>query len=134
MELDITRFFAVADPFQYSASRMELGQNAANITWDHARADASDYNLLNDDESRDAMRAHIKGFGAWDEAEIAAMSDQDLNALLIQMISGDMREGGLDSDPTLADWAAYEDAATSGNVGGRINRGDNGRIYYYIGD
>jgi hypothetical protein len=142
MELDITDFVKFADAEDYSASRAERGDNAATETW-HAALDAVanptwvDYSaprtpMLDTEDKLQAMRDYIKGFGAWDAAEIAAMSDQHLNALLIQMIAGDMREGGLNEwEP---DWKAYEEGAEAGTYSGRIYRGDDGHIYYYIGD
>lgn len=132
MELDITSFFNDADPFDYSASRAERGANAGPETWANAKADASHFNLLDDDGKRDAFRDHAKGFGAWDDDEIAAWTDEELNALLMQMIAGDMREGSLDA--LKPDWDAYQEDAEAGRVAGRISRAGDGRIYYYIGD
>ena len=134
MDLDITQFFTEADAQDYSASRAELGDNAGTITWNAAKRAAGEWlwPLLDTDDKRDAFRAHVKGFGAWDETEIAAWSNEELNALLYQMIAGDMREGGLNTFKP--DWATYEDDAARGTVAGRIFRGTDGRVYYYLGD
>lgn len=132
MEIDITRFFNEANTPDYSASVAERGQNAGPETWNNAVRDSAEFNFLDDDGKRDAFRAHVKGFGAWDDDEIAAWSPEELNALLIQMISGDMREDGLDASSP--DWDEYQEGAEAGRYSGRISRNDDGTIYYYIGD
>ena len=131
MELDITDFFNNAAPADYSASAMELGDNAGRITWGHAVEDAPDYPLLDTDDKREAFRDFIREFGAWDNTEIAAWTDQELTALLIQFISGDMREANL--DPAAPDWTQYEKDAEAGRVSSRIFRSAN-RVYFYIGN
>jgi len=127
MELNITSFYNFAQPETYSASVAEIGENAGSITW-HNACDA-DFNLLDTDEKREAFRKYIKGFGAWDDAEIAAFSDNDLNALCIQLISGDIRER-----VELADsWQEYYALVKSGTVAGNLFESE-GEVYYYIGD
>lgn len=122
MELDITDFYNNAAPSDYSASRMELGDNAGEITWARACEDEPDYNLLDTDEKRESFREHIRGFGSWSEDEIRVWSNTELNALCIQLISGDIRESSETVD--LEAGQSYE----------RIFKSDNGRIYYYIGN
>jgi hypothetical protein len=61
VELNITKFFNEAAPMDYSASAMELGQDAGLITWSHAVEDAADYNLLPTDEAREAFRQYVRG-------------------------------------------------------------------------
>jgi hypothetical protein len=133
MEIDISDFFANADPWEYSASQAERGANAGKLTWEAAQRDSQDFgDMLDTAEKLQAMRDHIKGFGAWDDAEIAAMDDTALRALLIQMIAGDIREGGLDAlEP---DWDEYERGAEAGRHSGNIYRADDGRVWYYVGD
>ena len=132
MELDITTFFRTAAPMDYSASAAELGQDAGRITWTHAVEDADEYPILDTEDKRQAFREDLQGYGAWDEEEIEAWTDQELTALLMQMISGDIRESCLDTDEP--DWKEYEEGVESGTYSGRLYRGDDGRIYYYIGD
>ncbi len=127
MELKITTFFKNACPRDYSASVAELGQSAGRITWLNAKNDSDEYNLLDTEAKREAFRDHIKEFGAWDAAEIAAMDDTALNALLIQMISGDIRESCLEDCPDC--WQEYEEEENAG----RLFQGVDGEIYYYIG-
>jgi hypothetical protein len=131
MELDITRFFTEACPMDYSASVAEIGKNAGPDTWRAACADAGEYNLLPDDDARQEFRDYVKTFGAWTVDEIAAWSNDELNALCIQMISGDIREGDLDTEEP--DWEEYERQSEAGRVAGRIFKGVDGKVYYYIG-
>lgn len=135
MELDITAFVrGEAEPFDFSRSAAEWGPDAGLSSWRNAIAQAEASPLLTTPEHFDAMRDFIKGFGAWDADEIAAISDADLNAMLIQFISGDMRESGMDAcDPDDFDWAEYERRAEEGQIFARIYRGDDARIYFYLG-
>ncbi len=94
MEVNITQFFNEACPRDYSASVAEIGNNAGKATWEAANEDSAEYMLIDTDEKRDALRQHVRGFGAWSDDEIAAWTDIELNALFIQLVSGDMREAG----------------------------------------
>lgn len=137
MELNITRFFNEACPRDYSASVAEIGNNAGAQTWQAACDDVNDWNFLDTDEKRDAFRDHVRGFGAWTDEEIAAWNNDELNALLIQMISGDMREvPGMDSAENW-DWKEYQRMAEAGTISGRLFGGPlstDGQVYYYIGN
>jgi hypothetical protein len=137
MEIDITDFVHWLDhagTMQFSGSRIEHGQNAAKITWDNSIEQACETPLLTTLDQIDALRGHAKGFGAWSEDEIANWSHVECNALLIQMICGDLREAGMDDGIDQFDWHSYEEDAQSGILSGRIMRGDDGRIYYYLGE
>lgn len=123
MELDITEFFNGARPADYSASVMELGEHAGEITWNRALVAARRWNLLDTPDKQAAFRAHVRGFGAWSDAEIEGFSSVELNALLIQLIAGDIREAGLDSGTTWEEYNASENA-------GRLLQGIDGRVYY----
>lgn len=133
MEINITRFVTDADPFDFSASRAERGDNAGPDTWKNAVAEGSNDPLLTTTEQLDALREYVKGFGAWDDDEIAAWSDAECNALFIQLISGDMREAGMDVELDEFDWEEYEQCARAGQISGNIYKGDDGQIYYYLG-
>lgn len=127
MEIDITRFVNDADPFEFSASLAERG---GHETWRNAVAEGESSPLLTTPEQLDALRAYMKGFGAWDDEEIAAWTDAECNAIFIQLISGDMREAGnIDLDDF--DWEAYE---ADDSLSHTIFLGDDGRIYYYLGN
>lgn len=130
MELNITKFFREAAPMDYSASVVEIGTNAGPDTWRAACDDSSDYMMLDTDDKRDAFRTDVAEYGAWTAEEIAAWTDIELNALLLQMIAGDIREAGLDTENP--DWAQYVRDSNAGRVRGNIFPA-HGEVYYYIG-
>lgn len=130
MEINITEFFnSLVCPQWYSASILEIGQNAAAITWEHAKNDSEHFNLLQTEEMREAFKNRIRGFGAWDDEDIAAWDNTELNALFIQLISGDVRECSLSNSPP--DWEAYEQEK-DGRCSGNIFKGVDGNVYYYL--
>ena len=132
MEINITHFFNTAAPMDYSASVAEIGNDAGPATWAAACDDSPDNMLLDDDAKRDAFKAHIAGFGAWTEEEIAAWSEVELNALFMQLIAGDMREGDIDPASTADDWIRYEERAHAGQCSGNIFRATDGEVYYSL--
>ena len=136
MEIDITSFFESADAFEFSASRAERGQNAGPETWANALEEGASSPLLTTEAQLEALRSHMRGYGAWEKSEIEAWSPTECNALFIQLISGDMRESGLDQIEIDDDkaWRDYEKGAEDGRYSGSIYRGDDGRVYYYLGD
>lgn len=134
MELNITKFFNEAEPWNYSGSVAERGQDAGKITWNNAMEAVTEHMLLDTSEKVEALRDHTRGFGAWEDAEIDAWTPQQCNALLIQIISGDIREVP-DMDQSNWDWDAYEEMSQQGTIGGRMFKGDpDGEIYYYLGE
>ena len=130
MELKITRLFKTINPRYYSASCAEIGQDAGAVTWQNA-IDAAP-RLLNTKEKLQAFAQHIRGFGAWSDAEIGKMSVKHCNALLLQMIAGDIREAGLNTKSP--DWTKYQEESEAGQISGRMFEGTDGQIYYYLGD
>lgn len=130
MEINITEFFNNECPSDYSASRAEIGNNAGQDTWQAAQE--CDYNFMTD-ATRDNVREHFASFGAWSEDEIASWSDSELNALLIQDISSNMRDflGGFGVMADCWDWDTYENDDT---VSHRLFKGEDDEIYFYIGE
>jgi hypothetical protein len=132
MEINITKFFNEANPHDFSASRAEKGEEAGTITWNAAKEAVDEHLMLDTSAKVEALRDHARGFGAWSDEEIDGWTVQECNALLIQMISGDIKEApGL--DPSDWDWDAYEKLAEKGTCGGRMFKGTDGEIYYYLG-
>lgn len=129
MELNITNIINNADPFNYSASAAELGLNAGKVTWNAATRDA-DALLSGENFDREAYDAFFDGFGAWDDATREEWSDTEFRALMLQFIAGDMREANIHPNMTDEEWEEYE---ASDNAG-RIGRGNDGQVYYYIGE
>lgn len=137
MYVDITVFFADADPFDFSHSRAEGGADAGPETWAAALAEAAERPPLTTAGQLAALREHVRGFGAWEPDEIAAWSDVECNALFIQLVSGDMREGGLDQagyDFDGPEWRTYCYNAEEGKIAGNIHVEGDDKVFYYLGD
>ena len=128
MELNITEFFNAANAFDYSASCAELGENAGGITWNNAKN--ADFNLLDSEEKREHFKEYIRGFGAWSDDEISAWTNSELNALCIQLVSGDIREF---EELAESDWNMWQELSERGTVSGNLYGGPlsiDGQIYY----
>lgn len=122
----------------YSASIAEIGADAGPTTWRHACEDSPEFAMLATDDQREAYRAQLRTYGAWEAEEIAAWPDDELNALLMQEIAGDVREieslcGGVPGSPEF-DAQEYESLVRDGVVSGRLLVSIDGEIYYYIGE
>jgi hypothetical protein len=130
-EINITRFFEEGDHFAYSHSQAEGGPNAGRDSWAAAKERASEEpHLLTTDEEFEAWRRELRDMGYGDGEEITT-DREELEGLFIQFVAGDIREmQRLCGD----DWAKFEELAERGTIGGRMYRGDDGQIYYYIGD
>lgn len=131
-EIDITRFFTSADPFEFAHSIAEGGQDAGKETWANAMNYGAERPLLTTPDELEALREYVKDFGAWSAEEIAAWTPVECNALFVQLVSGDMREAGLDNDPDDDDWREYEKCAEDGQCSGNIFKADDGTIYYSL--
>lgn len=136
MEIDITEFVRTAETHDFSASIAELGQDAGKITWGNAVREAASTQLITAAD-RPRFERWVREFGAWDDDEIGAWSLDECNALLIQYISGDLNELESlcysDSDEFCIDWREAEKLSERGTIGGNIYKGDNGRVYFYMG-
>jgi phosphoglucomutase len=130
MELDITAIIEDIDPCYYSASCAELGVNAGQITWSNALDKVEETNILSTDKQRQACRAYFREFGAWSQEKIQSWSNQELDALLLQYISENLREaelyGGIDTK-------AYAEAVEQGRCSGNIFKGTDDNYYIYLG-
>lgn len=136
MEINITKFFNESDAFDFASSQFERGENAGQETWNNAIAQASTSPMLSTPEELEAMRDWVLSSGGWNQEEIAAWSDEELNALFIQLISGDMRQiedlcSNEDGEP---DWTKYEEIANEGRISGSLFHADSGEIFYYLGN
>jgi hypothetical protein len=130
MELDITHMIDDSDKMPtLSGSRAELGNNAGKITWRNSLAYGKAHPLLKTDADKDEARKYFKGFGAWSKEEIAAWSDDELQALVCQYIAGDIRE--MESADS---YEEYQKGAEAGRYGGRLYKGDDGRFYFSLCD
>jgi hypothetical protein len=98
-EIDITDFLAKSCMRDYSASVAEIGIDAGPSTWRASCDDAPDWQFLDTDDKREEFRAFVLASGGWGRDEIAAWSDDELQALCLQWIASDVRECSLDSGP-----------------------------------
>lgn len=133
-EIDITDFVTNTDTWKFSGSIATHGPNAEPNTWNNAVREATESPLLKTEEELDALRQWAKETGAWDDEHIAAWSPEECNALFIQLVSGDMREAGMDNyDVDEFDWEDYQQRAEEGQISGNVYRSSD-RIFYYLGN
>lgn len=132
MEINITDLFYTGQAHLYSASAAELGEDAGKITWANALAYTNKHRMLDTEDQLEAFRQFVKDTGGWTQEEISHWSNQELNALFVQFVAGDIREGGL-SGP-FQDWEQYLEDCESGLVSGRIFKSDDNQIFYLIGN
>ena len=128
MQIDITEWIASIDPGMLSGSVAELGTSAGRITWQNSCDAVADFNPLPDADALQEFRDWIKPWGAWDDDEIAAMSDDHLRALCLQWIAGDWREC-FDYATDNLDWQDYQKRAESGSCPSSFYESD-GRIFW----
>lgn len=138
MNIDITEFFKTEDASIYSGNMIEYGENVGAITWANSMAGVKTYKHLEDgpdgdDIKRVAWREWVKSSGGWTKTEVDSWTHDELEALFIQWVSGDMRESGLDGPFEDIDWAQYELDAEAGRCPGRIWRDvETGRIFFSL--
>lgn len=132
MEIEITTLSEM-NCFALSHSAFKGGENASQNTWNASKKEAENTPLLNTPERLQAMRDFARESGGWDREEIAAWSDNELNALFLQWISGDVRELGADSLDEI-DWKEAEEMQSEGKSPSNIFKGDDGNIYFYLGN
>lgn len=126
MEINITSLMARAeDMIYYSASVAEIGQDAGRVTWENA-LDAVETAPLVPPEGEAEARDYFREFGAWEDEEIDGWSAQELNALVLQYIAGDIRTRQHYADR--GELAKYEE-----NEGGRIYAAGE-EWWYYLGN
>lgn len=132
MEIDITELFE-KDTWPFSGSVATHGPDAGKSTWCSALHEAAESPLLRDEDALDAMRQWAKETGAWTREEIAAWSAEECNALFIQLVTGDLRESGLEEAAIDDDelWAEYEAGANDGRWSGNLYRHE-GRVFYSL--
>jgi hypothetical protein len=130
MELNVTQMIEVInDSPPLVGSIAQYGQGAAAMTWNNSKAFGQEYPLLKTDEEREAARDHFRSYGAWDDAEIDAWSDEELQGITCQEVAHQISE--LDMFATEEEYRA---ASEQGTVSGRLYKGDDGQWYCYFGD
>jgi hypothetical protein len=131
MYIDITSLLEL-DCFDLSHSRAEGGENAGRNTWNASKAQAKETPLLNTEDKLEAMRDFARSSGGWTREEIAAWNAEEVNALFLQWVAGDVREAGADSLDEI-DWEEYEEKAMEGRIPSNLSKGDDGQISFYLG-
>lgn len=132
MYIDITSLIEL-DCFPLSHSSAEGGENAGRDTWNASKEQAKETPLLDTEEKLEAMREFARSSGGWTREEVEAWNAEEINALFLQWIAGDVREAGADSLEEI-DWDEYEELASEGRISSNLSKGDDGRIYFYLGN
>ena len=132
MEIDITTL-AEMNAFDLSHSIAEGGENAGKNTWENSKAESERHPILNTPEKLAAMREFAASSGGWTREEIAEWPDSEVNALFLQWIAGDVRELGADSLAEI-DWEEAEQLQSAGQAASNLFPGDDGKIYFYLGN
>ena len=130
MEFNVTDIIENHDTAEFSGSVYSSGlDNIGAVTWRRAHEYATESPLATTPDQLAAIADWVAEFGAWDEAEIEAMSDTDLNAMLVQSVAGDKN--------TSEHYDSFEEY--SEKEGGRLYQcdidGDKdfGQWFYYVG-
>jgi hypothetical protein len=118
---------------QFSASRMELGENAGAVTWNNAKRQASNGPEVMTSEQCEAFREDIRAWGAWDKEEIDAMSQTELRALFIQHVMSEAHEAGADCLEDI-DFDKYEEDASAGRLSGFLYKDSMGDIWASVNE
>lgn len=125
LEISVNRLVNDVDPSTLSASVAERGKNAGPETWSNSVACATESPLLTTDEQRKDAREFFRGFGAWDDEEIAGWSHAELDALVLQYAAGDLREAQAvcpGRGVAGINWRQYAKESEAGTIGGRLFR------------
>lgn len=126
MELNITKFMQSQNMKAYSASIAETYiENIGDLTWTAAQEYATSHPWTDDLRF---LRDMFAEYGAWPIQELDAMSGTELNALLTQIIAGDIREY-----ETYQSDAEYQQGADNGQASGSIYHDpETGDYTYYL--
>ena len=137
--IDVTALLNNPDfcPSDFSASAAEIGRDAGPDTWSACIEWVTDSPVLPADQL-DCVQDYMRATGAWSAREIKRMSDTELQALALQIIAGDLREGfqlkfGAVPAETALDWPAYYVGAESGRWNSTFYRADDGSVSAEIG-
>jgi len=140
-EINITSLFVKGSkfvPFDLSNSVAVLGPGAGETTYKNCLRLAASVRILNTKELEKDFIEFLLEFGAWEREDLIEDTEKEtsrqLNALFLQFVAGDIRDAFGDTCFAEWDWNQYEIDEAKGTVSGRIYKGDDGEIYYYIGN
>lgn len=109
--------------FNCSGSVAEHGSNAGAITWNNSKECAESLGAeapVQTPEQLAAARDYFRDYGAWDSEEIDAWTPQELNALIVQEVMGEIRRLEEHFDIDLEDFDPADFDAACENEGGRL--------------
>lgn len=130
MEINITDFFYTGQAHLYSASKGELGEDAGKLTWLNALSYSNKHRMLDTEDQLEAFKEFVRRTGGWTQEEISHWTNHELNALFVQFVAGDIREGGLSAPHQ--DWEQYQADCETGLVSGRIFKSEDNQVFYDI--
>jgi hypothetical protein len=128
MNINITSL-ANMDAYDLSHSIAEGGNNAGRNTWNAAMNQAIITPILDTPEKLDAFRVWVSDCGAWSDEEIAAWTPQEVNALFLQWIAGDIRQLRADTLGSI-DWEEASALQDAGQAPSSIWRDHDGEIFF----
>ena len=131
MEIDITSLLDL-DAWELSHSAAEGGWTSGRDCWKASQLAAEEHCLLDNEEKLQAMRDFARSSGGWTKTEIERWTPTEVNALFLQWVSGDIRQLGDDSLEEI-DWDKAEELQREGQSPSNLYKGDDGRVYYYLG-
>lgn len=117
-DIDVTEYVNSVDCSLFSNSVLNLGKNAAQITWEAAKQHVAVEGLLTPKQVTEA-REWLSSMGC---SDIETSSDEEINALVLQAIAADINE--------LESLGPKDFEELNGNP----SLGDDGKWYYYIGE
>ena len=131
MEIDITSLLDL-DAWDLSHSASEGGWTSARDCWQASMLAAEEHQLLDDEEKLQGMRDFARSSGGWTKTEIERWTPTEVNALFLQWIAGDIRQLGADSLGEI-NWTEAKELQREGQAPSNLYKGDNGRVYFYLG-
>jgi len=121
MEIEITQFISKEEPKNYSNSIHNSGlQNIGEITWDNAKK--ANHSFVTKD-NRQIFIDYFNEFGAWDDLDQWPLIE--LNALFVQMISGDIQE--------MESYDSFEEYEKSDQTSSSIFKTTDNKYFFYVG-
>src|SRR5690625_3368752 len=86
MEIDITHMFE-EETWGFAGSVATHGPDVAKRTYDTAKSEAD---RLFPNVDKEDLVDHFRGYGAWSEEELEAMTLTELRAMLVQDVTNEM--------------------------------------------
>jgi hypothetical protein len=123
MEINITHMVKDSDHMPLlSGSQFELGDQAAEITWDNCCQYAYEFPLLLTPEDVEAGRDYFRSYGVWEKRDIDDWDPATIQALVVQEVAKRIRE--------LENYDSKEEYLADENM---LYRDDCGQWFFYLG-